>query len=53
MLFETRKKFIKSFSKIKNKKNVKCLSYRNVANDVCFSGILQIGIILIGFSRCK
>ena len=35
MFFETRKKFIKSFSEIKNK-NVKCLSYRNVANDVLF-----------------
>ena len=36
MFFETRKKFIKSFSEIKNKKNVKCLSYRNVVNDVLF-----------------
>ena len=36
MFCETRKKFIKSFSEIKNKKNVKCLSYRNVANDVLF-----------------
>ena len=31
MFFETRKKFTKSFSE-----NVKCLSYRNVANDVLF-----------------
>ena len=31
--FETRKKFMKSFSEIKNKK---CLSYRNVADDALF-----------------
>ena len=35
MFFETRKKFTKSFSEIKIE-NVKCLSYRNVANDVLF-----------------
>ena len=35
MFYETRKKFIKSFSEIKIK-NVKRLSYRNVANDVLF-----------------
>ena len=36
MFSETRKKFIKSFSEIKNKKNAKCLSYRKAANDVLF-----------------
>ena len=50
MFFETRKKFIKSFSEIKNKENLKCLSYRNVANMMFyFRGFLQIWIILIGF----
>ena len=35
MLFETGKKFIKSFSEVKNT-NLWCLLYRNVADDVLF-----------------
>ena len=35
MFFFKQAKFIKSFSEIENK-NVKCLSNRNVANDVLF-----------------
>ena len=50
MFFETRKRFIKSFSEIKNEKIVKCFSYRNLANDVLFlRGILHVWIILISF----
>ena len=37
MFCERRKKFIKSFSEIKNKENLKCLSYRSLANDVFVS----------------
>ena len=35
MFVETRKKFKESFSEIKNK-NLRCLLYRNVADDVLF-----------------
>ena len=52
MLFETRKKFMKSFSEIKNK-NVKCLSYRNVANDVLFQRYFTDVDCLDWFSKYK
>ena len=53
MFFETRKKFIKSFSEIKNKKHVKCLSCKNVANDVLFQRHFTDVDYLDWFSRYK
>ena len=53
MFFETRKKFTKSFSEIKNKKSLKCLSYRNVANDVLFQRHFKDLDYLDWFSRYK
>ena len=49
--FWNKKKFIKSFSEIRNKKNVKYLSYRHEANKkmFCLRAFLQMWIILIGF----
>ena len=52
MYFETRKKFIKSFSEIKNK-NQKCLLYRNVANDLLFQRHFTDLDYLNWFSTCK
>ena len=53
MFFEPRKKFIKSFCEIKNKNNMKCLSYRNVANNVLFQRHFTDVDYLDWFSRYK
>ena len=51
--FLNKKKFIKSFSEIKNKINLTCLLYRNVANDVLFQRHFTDLDYLDWFSRCK
>ena len=43
MFVETGKKFIESFSEIKNK-NLQCLLYRNVADDVCSGAFYRFGL---------
>ena len=50
--FETRNKFIKSFSEIKNKKS-EVFVIRNVANDVLFQSHFTDLDYLDWFSRCK
>ena len=53
MFFLEKEKFIKSFSEIKNKKNVKYLSYRNVVNDVLFDSHFTDVDYLDWFSKYK
>ena len=52
MFFETRKKFINRFLKL-TIKNVKCLSYRNIANDVLFHRYFTDVDYLDWFSKYK